>query len=52
MIRKAPGKSRAAVIDFADQAPYLLEHSGKRREIYSEEFDVKWPESANGPTKS
>lgn len=43
VIRKHPKKSRAAVIDFADQAPYLLNHSENRRNIYSQEFDVKWP---------
>lgn len=44
MIRKHPGKTNAAIIDFADQAPYLLEHSKIRKKIYSEEFDVIWPE--------
>lgn len=45
VIRRAPGKTNAAIIDFADQAPYLLEHSQARRKIYSEEFkDVSWPE--------
>lgn len=44
VIRRYPGKTHAAVIDFADQAPYLLEHSKIRNKIYSEEFDVIWPE--------
>jgi len=44
VIRKYPNKKMAAVIDFADQAPYLLNHSKKRRDVYSEEFEVQWPE--------
>lgn len=45
VIRRHPGKTHAAIIDFADQAPYLLEHSRVRRKIYSQEFeDVSWPE--------
>jgi superfamily II DNA or RNA helicase len=43
VIRRSPGKVQSAVIDFADQAPYLLDHAEKRRDIYSEEFDVSWP---------
>jgi superfamily II DNA or RNA helicase len=44
VIRKHPSKTRAAVIEFADQAPYLLNHAGTRRQIYqTEEFDVQWP---------
>jgi len=43
VIRKHPGKTNSAVIDFADQAPYLMEHSQIRRKIYSEEFEVRWP---------
>lgn len=44
VIRKAPGKNQAAVLDFADQAPWLLDHSKIRRDIYKEEFDVVWPQ--------
>lgn len=44
VIRKYPGKKQAAVIDFADQAPHLIKHSKIRRDIYSEEFNVSWPE--------
>lgn len=45
VIRKNPGKTMAAVIDFADQAPFLDTHSLKRKEIYLREgFDVTWPE--------
>jgi len=43
VIRRAPNKEMAAVIDFADQAPYLFSHSEARRDIYSQEFEVKWP---------
>lgn len=43
VIRKHPTKSHAAVIDFADQAPYLLNHSYNRKKIYEEEFVVQWP---------
>jgi superfamily II DNA or RNA helicase len=48
VIRPAPGKTKAAVIDFADQAPHLLDHAETRKRIYSEEFSVKWP-SAKKP---
>ena len=44
VIRKYPGKTIAPVIDFADQAPYLLEHSVTRKEILEEEFEVSWPQ--------
>lgn len=43
VIRPAPNKDLAAIIDFADQAPYLFDHAERRKEIYSQEFDVKWP---------
>lgn len=44
VIRKHPSKTRAAVIEFADQAPYLLDHAKTRRRIYEiEEFNVQWP---------
>jgi superfamily II DNA or RNA helicase len=45
VIRKHEGKTMAAVLEFADQAPYLSDHSEKRRDIYlAEEFEVKWPQ--------
>jgi superfamily II DNA or RNA helicase len=44
VIRKYPGKVQSAVIDFADQTKYLMNHSKIRRNIYSEEFDVSWPD--------
>lgn len=44
VIRKHPGKTNAAIIDFADQAKYLLSHSERRRDICGEEFKVQWPE--------
>ena len=43
VIRPYSGKSMAAIIDFADQAPYLSDHAGIRRRIYEWEFDVTWP---------
>jgi superfamily II DNA or RNA helicase len=43
VIRKAPGKKSAAIIDFDDNATFLREHSWKRRSIYSteEKFIIK-----------
>lgn len=45
VIRKYPGKKFAVIIDFIDQAPFLLEHSKSRHKIYKSEegFDVSWP---------
>lgn len=45
VIRKYPGKKYAAIVDFVDQAPFLLEHSKARYKIYKSEkgFDVSWP---------
>jgi superfamily II DNA or RNA helicase len=43
VIRLYPGKKMAAVIDFADNAPYLSDHCQRRREIYESEFNVQWP---------
>lgn len=43
VIRKYPGKEYSAVIDFADQAKFLFDHSCIRKEIYEEEFKVQWP---------
>lgn len=43
VIRPYPGKTMAAIVDFADQAPYLIEHAEIRREIYESEFKVTWP---------
>lgn len=42
VIRKYPGKKRAAIIDFVDSAPYLTQHSAIRRQIYSfeSEFEI------------
>ena len=44
-IRTYPNKQRVAIIDFVDNAPFLLNHSVARRDIYSmeSEFDVIWP---------
>lgn len=44
VIRKHPKKENAAIIDFADQAPYLFDHSIRRKEVYLTEFPVQWPE--------
>lgn len=44
VIRKYPGKTQSAIIEFADQAKYLIDHSRVRRKIYEqEEFNVEWP---------
>jgi superfamily II DNA or RNA helicase len=44
VIRPYPGKKIAAIVDFADSAPYLMQHSLRRKEIYEMEFDdVSWP---------
>lgn len=45
VIRSYPGKTYAVIIDFIDQATYLMEHSKTRYRIYvSEEgFDTSWP---------
>lgn len=47
VIRKYPGKKFAAIVDFADQAPFLDNHSKIRYKIYSSEdgFDVLIPSS-------
>lgn len=45
VIRKHPNKKYAAIIDFVDQADFLLAHSKTRRKIYESEerFKVIWP---------
>jgi superfamily II DNA or RNA helicase len=45
VIRPAPGKKDAIVIDFIDNAKYLLDHSAKRIETYRKEsgFSIKLP---------
>lgn len=45
VIRSHPGKTQAAVIDFADNAHFLKDHSKQRYRFYSseEEFEVVWP---------
>jgi superfamily II DNA or RNA helicase len=48
VIRKYTGKTVAPVIDFADQAPYLLKHSLMRKEILEKEFEVEWPQENQG----
>lgn len=37
VLRKAPGKKSALVIDFLDDAPYLRDHSSDRMRIYQSE---------------
>ena len=44
VIRPYQGKEMSAIIDFADQAPHLMQHAEIRREIYESEFDVTWPQ--------
>ncbi len=45
VIRKYKSKKFAAVVEFIDQAPFLLEHSKIRYKIYKSEkgFQVTWP---------
>lgn len=45
VIRKAPNKKQAVVVDFIDTAYYLKNHSQARKKIYEIEkgFIVKWP---------
>ena len=45
VIRPYEGKNLSAVLDFADQAPHLCDHAEIRRQIYSWEFKVQWPEN-------
>lgn len=52
VIRPYKGKTMSAVIDFADQAPYLIDHAEVRRKIYESEFIVKWPTKGIGQTNS
>lgn len=49
VIRRYPNKEYAAVVDFADDAVFLKNHSEIRYKIYSSEsgFDVKWVKRAN-----
>jgi superfamily II DNA or RNA helicase len=53
VIRKYPGKKIAAIVDFADQAPFLDNHSRTRYRIYTSEdgFDVSWPTEVKKPRK-
>ena len=53
VIRKYPGKKFAVIIDFADQATYLDNHSRTRYRIYTSEdgFDVSWPVETKKPRK-
>jgi superfamily II DNA or RNA helicase len=43
ILRPSPNKQKCVVVDFIDDAPYLYDHSCKRRQILSTEFNVKWP---------
>ena len=52
VIRRYPGKTQAAVLDFADQAPYLLDHAQRRKSIYEQEFDVSWPKAKSENLKA
>lgn len=45
VIRRYPGKERAIVFDFKDDAKFLRDHSEVRKRCYQEEFKVEWPES-------
>jgi len=44
VIRPYKGKKVSAVLDFADQAPHLINHAETRRKIYEWEFNVTWPQ--------
>lgn len=50
ILRPYPGKKNAIVIDFLDNAPYLLKHTAKRIETYRTEagFKIKLPERKVG----
>lgn len=54
VIRKYDGKKFAAIVDFVDQAPFLLEHSKARLKIYQSEegFDVQWPKEEKKKKRS
>ncbi len=54
VIRKYDGKLFAAVVDFVDQAPFLLEHSKTRCKIYNSEegFKVSWPNEVQKAKKN
>jgi len=45
VIRKFPGKTQSAIIDFLDNAHFLRKHSLARKKIYSieDEFHIIWP---------
>jgi len=53
VIRPFPGKSKAIVVDFIDQAPYLLGHTSERIKIYRTEagFKIKLPDRPNDTGK-
>lgn len=46
VIRSSPGKQDAIVVDFVDNAPFLLQHSRKRLATYKQEkgFQIKLPQ--------
>lgn len=52
VIRPYPGKKVSAVLDFADQAPYLKDHADTRRQIYESEFNVQWPQEKSSKKES
>jgi superfamily II DNA or RNA helicase len=53
IIRKYEGKKQAIVVDFIDNATYLLNHSKARYKIYKSEagFDVKLPDGVRWKSK-
>lgn len=53
VIRAHPGKKDAVVIDFIDNAKYLLKHTASRIDTYREEseFSIKLPKRAKNDTK-
>jgi len=45
-LRTYPGKTNAAIVDFADNAIYLKQHARARYDVYCSEegFHVSWPQ--------
>lgn len=46
VLRKAPGKKSATIVDFVDDAPYLREHASDRLELYKAEEEFRLENSS------
>lgn len=46
VLRKAPGKGSATIIDFVDDAPYLRQHASDRLELYKAEEEFRLENSS------